>query len=255
MAKRIIVKVGTNVISNAEGELDEGVMKHIVEHIVRLREGGKQVVLVTSGAVGAGKSIFSKRPTGSPVVQKQLYAAVGQVKLMARYAELFGRHGYSCAQVLATKEDFRDDAHYENMENCFNALLPDGVVPIVNENDVVATAELMFTDNDELAGLVATQLQADALIIFTGTNGVLDSTGKTVLEVSEENAGSVESFITNDTSGSGRGGMRTKFNVARRLAQQGTEVFIANGKQLSALDEILAGKTVATHFIARPRTP
>jgi len=255
MVKRVIVKVGTGVITNAEGEVDEKILGRIVEQIVRLRESGAQVVLVTSGAVGAGKSILSKRPTGTPVVQKQLYAAIGQVKLMGLYADFFGRHGYLCAQVLATKEDFRDDMHFSNMQNCFNALLLDGVVPIVNENDVVATEELMFTDNDELAALIVTQLNAHALVIFTSTDGILDEQGETVREVNGQNAPIVEKLITGEVSGSGRGGMRTKFDVAHSLAQKGVEVFIANGKKSYPLEDILASKAPATHFVAQKKTP
>ena len=250
MYKRIVVKVGTGVISNAKGQLDEGVLKGIVDQIVHLREKKVEVVLVTSGAVGAGKSILSPKSTGSPVIEKQLYAAVGQVKLMTTYAQLFGQHGYSCAQVLATKEDFRDEMHYENMKNCFNALLPDGVVPIVNENDVVATTELMFTDNDELAALVVAQLKADALIILTSTDGILDANKKTVPEVRADNTAEVMNCITPDTSSGGRGGMRTKFAMALELAKKGTGVYVANGKSENVLTEILAGIPQGTKFIA-----
>lgn len=248
MYKRIIVKVGTGVLSKVTGQLDESVLEKLVDQIVHLRERGVQVVLVTSGAVGAGKSILSKPDAGSPVIEKQLYAAVGQVKLMTMYADLFGRHGYSCAQVLATKEDFRDEMHYENMRNCFNALLPDGVVPVVNENDVVATAELMFTDNDELAGLVVSQLEADALIILTSTNGILDREGRTVTEVNVGNEGEVRGYITQEASAAGRGGMRTKFDIARGLAQKGADVYIANGKEPTVLLDIFDGKSRGTRF-------
>jgi glutamate 5-kinase len=248
MSKRIVVKVGTSVVSNDAGELDQDSLKGLVDQIVQLREKGVQVVLVTSGAVGAGKGIISNGKTGSPVVQKQLYAAFGQVKLLSTYAELFGRHGYSCVQVLATKEDFRDDMHSENMKNCFNALLPDGVVPIVNENDVVATTELMFTDNDELAGLVVSLLKADTLIILTTTDGVLDPNKKTVPEVHAENREEVAGCITDDTSTAGRGGMRTKFNIASQLSKQGAVVYIANGRSKNVLTDIFAGKARGTRF-------
>ncbi|HEV3245044.1 MAG TPA: glutamate 5-kinase [Candidatus Paceibacterota bacterium] len=250
MGKRIVVKVGTGVVSDDSGELDEDILKGLVDQIVHLREKGAQVVLVTSGAVGAGKSILSKRSTGSPVVQKQLYAAVGQVKLMGIYARLFAQHGYACAQVLATKEDFRDDMHYENMKNCLNALLPDGVVPIVNENDVIATAELMFTDNDELAGLVVSQLEADTLVILTSTDGILDREKKSVQEVRTDNVDEVSQYITDDTSSAGRGGMRTKFVIAAELSKRGTTVYIANGKSPNVLLDIFMGVPRGTRFVA-----
>jgi glutamate 5-kinase len=250
MSRRIVIKVGTGVVSNDAGELDQEILKRLVDQIVQLREKGAQVVLVTSGAVGAGKGILSKVHTGSPVVQKQLYAAVGQVKLMSIYAQLFERHGYSCAQVLATKEDFRDETHYENMKNCLNALLPDGVVPIINENDVVATAELMFSDNDELAGLVVSQLEADTLIILTTTDGILDAEKKTVPEVRADNRREVESFITDGTSSNGRGGMRTKFAIATELSQRGVEVYIASGRSGQVLMDIFSGTSRGTKFAA-----
>lgn len=250
MYKRIIVKVGTGVVSKASGQLDESVLSGLVDQIVQLRDNGSEVVLVTSGAVGAGKGILPSRAVGSQVVEKQLYAAVGQVKLMSTYAELFGRHGYLCAQVLATKEDFRDDVHYENMKNCFNAMLPGGIVPVVNENDVVATTELVFTDNDELAALVVAQLNADVLVILTSTDGILDADGKTVSEVNAENAHRVEEYITDGISASGRGGMQTKFKIARQLSQSGTEVYIVNGKTSGAILDILKEASKGTHFKA-----
>jgi glutamate 5-kinase len=249
MSNRIVVKVGTGVVSNDSGELDQDILKRLVEQIVHLREKGTQVVLVTSGAVGAGKSILSKCETGSPVVQKQLYAAVGQVKLMSTYAQLLGGHGYSCAQVLATKEDFRDEMHCENMKNCLNALLPDGVIPIVNENDVVATTELMFTDNDELAGLVVSLLEADTLVILTSTDGILDPNKKTVPEVRADNREEVAKYINGDRSSGGRGGMHTKFAVAAELSKQGTVVYIANGKSENVLTDIFAEVPRGTKFL------
>src|SRR6185503_11933247 len=147
----------------------------------------------------------------SETVRKQIFAAVGQVKLMTAYSELFAKNDYHCAQVLATKEDFRDDMHYQNMQNCFEGLLLDHVIPIVNENDVVATTELLFTDNDELAGLVAKQLKADSLIIMTSTDGILDDSKKTVTEVNSENIERVARYINPDRSIGGRGGMISKF--------------------------------------------
>ena len=251
MYKRTVVKIGTGALSTPSGELDIHVLGEIVSQIVLLREKGMEVVLVTSGAVGAGKSMLSKREGTTAVIEKQLYAAVGQVKLMNIYSELFEKHGYMCAQVLATKEDFRDEVHYQNMKNCLNALLPDGIVPIVNENDVVATTELMFTDNDELAGLIAEQLEADVLIVLTTTNGVLDADGNTVSEVSTENAAQVLGYINEEASATGRGGMRTKFNVAKGLSEKGIRVYIADGKAKNVLADISEGRACGTCFLPR----
>ena len=246
--KRIIIKIGTKVLSREDGTLDIEFLSHMVEQIVKLRKTGAQVVLVTSGAVGAGKGLISLQDIKSEAVQKQIFAAVGQVKLMTTYAESFAKHKYHCAQVLATKEDFRDKEHYVNMQNCFEGLLLDNVIPIVNENDVVATTELLFTDNDELAGLVAKQLKADSLVILTNTEGILDDTKKTVPEVNQSNIKIVEGYIKPDKSTAGRGGMTSKFNTAKELAEQGTIVYIVNGKRTNVLIELMDGIQTGTKF-------
>ncbi len=251
--ERIIIKIGTKVLSREDKTLDVGFLARLVEEVVHLRKKGAQVVLVTSGAVGAGKSLLSQNDAQSETVRKQVFAAVGQVKLMATYAELFGKHGYLCAQVLATKEDFRDTEHYLNMQHCFEGLLLDNVVPIVNENDVVATTELLFTDNDELAGLVAKQLKADTLIILTGTDGILDDAKQTIREVSEANAEVVAKFISPDTSTGGRGGMLSKFTVARELAKAGVTVWIVNGKREERLAQLATQDFVGTKFLTESR--
>lgn len=249
MYKRIVVKIGTKVLTHADGTLDTEFLGTIVAQIVELRKTGIELILVTSGAGGAGKSLLTLNHIESEVVQKQVFAAVGQVKLMSTYAELFGAHNYYCAQVLATKEDFRDEEHYKNMQNCFEGLLLDNVVPIVNENDVVATTELMFTDNDELAGLVAKQLNASALIILTSTDGILDTDKHTVFEVTASNIETVASYITPDKSTGGRGGMASKFAVAKELSQKGIAVHIVNGTSQNILQHVIEGKKVGTTFI------
>jgi len=249
--KRIVVKIGTKVLTTDTGTLDEEFLAHLVEQIVELRKKGLQVVLVTSGAGGAGRSLFSLHDIESEVVKKQVFAAVGQVKLMTIYAELFGKYGYYCAQVLATKEDFRDEEHYKNMQNCFEGLLLDNVIPIVNENDVVATTELMFTDNDELAGLVAKQLAVDALLILTSTDGILDNNKNMVPEVTPLNSKEVADYINPDKSTSGRGGMTSKFAVASELSRKGIAVHIVNGKSENILQHIVEGQKIGTTFSAQ----
>ncbi|TSC86535.1 MAG: glutamate 5-kinase [Parcubacteria group bacterium Gr01-1014_8] len=242
------MKVGTGVVSKESGELDLNIFRHLVEQVVALRNKGMEVVIVTSGAVGAGKSVLTPKGINSEVIRKQVLAAVGQAKLMNIYADLFSKHGYLCAQVLTTKQDFRDEEHYANMKNCFKALLMDSVVPIVNENDVVATTELMFTDNDELAGLVATQLEADLFVILTTSDGILDSDKKTIPEINLSNSASVSGHITGEISAFGRGGMRSKFTIAKQLAKNGIAVYITNGKKKNALIHSIDGKAGGTYF-------
>jgi len=153
--KKVVVKLGTNVLTRTNGALDITSISHIVDQIVQLKQQGIEVILVSSGAVGAGRSAIQLSKNLNKIVQRQVYSAIGQIHLLNLYNNLFGNHQIFCAQVLATKEDFRDRTHYLNMKNCFQALLRDNVIPIVNENDVISVNELMFTDNDELAGLIA----------------------------------------------------------------------------------------------------
>ena len=251
--KRIIVKIGTSVISGADGRLREHVLKHLVDQTALLRKKGVEVIIVTSGAVGVGRGLIKLHDSES-VVAKQVFAAVGQVKLMSTYSEYFAEHGFACAQVLATKEDFRDKEHYQNMKNCITNLLRDNVVPVVNENDVVAVAELVFTDNDELAGLIAEQLNVDAVIILTTVEGVFagnpKSAGtKVIQEISVSDVGSYEKYITEDKSSFGRGGMLTKFNIAKKLAKQGIASHIVNGHRENVLLDTVAGKKIGTKFL------
>ncbi len=255
MYKRVIIKVGTKVLSAEDGSLDGGVLKHLVQQISEIKKKGVEVVLITSGAMGAGRSLITLKHA-EKVAEKQVLAAVGQVKLMSMYSELFGQQGEICAQVLATKEDFRDKAHYFNMRTCFENLLKNGVVPVVNENDVVATTELLFTDNDELAGLVASQLNADAVVILTSVEGFLtgdpkDPSSELIPEIDFNNIHALEQYISPDKTAFGRGGMLTKFHIAKKLTLHGVTVFFANGKRKDALLDILSGKKIGTKFISR----
>ncbi len=253
MYKRVIVKIGSGVISK-EGRFDTQVVEHIVEQIVSLNKIGVEIVLITSGAVAIGKGILKLSDKADDIVQKQVFASVGQVKLMSFYADIFGKCGYICAQVLVTKEDFRDRQHYLNMKNCLENLLQDNVIPVVNENDVIAITELIFTDNDELAGLIASQLDADAVIILTSVNGVFDGNpndpkSQIIPEIDFSKSPSFKKYITNDKSASGRGGMHTKFGIAKKLATQGITTHIANGKRQNAIVDLVEGKSVGTKFI------
>ena len=160
----------------------------------------------------------------------------------------FCETSYHCAQVLATKEDFRDEEHFLNMQNCFEGLLLDNVIPIVNENDVVATTELLFTDNDELAGLVAKQLKADKLIILTNIEGILDGSNETVFEVNPLNTETVAMYITPDTSTSGRGGWSPNSRLAKELSEKGIQVHIVNGRRGNVLLDVVEGVRTGTQF-------
>ncbi|MEI6650891.1 MAG: glutamate 5-kinase [Candidatus Moraniibacteriota bacterium] len=254
MYHRIVVKVGTKVLSGDDGLLDALTIENIVRQISALKKRGVEIVLVTSGAVGSGRAVMGKTIGQETIEDKQVFAAVGQVRLMETYSELFRESGYACAQVLVTKEDFRDRNHYQNMRRCFLNLLRDGIVPIVNENDVIAIRELVFTDNDELAGLVAAQLQADALVILTSVDGILsgspsDPSAKTIPRITVEDLTDARRHITTDKTAAGRGGMLSKFTVAKRLALSGIAVHIADGRKRNVIRDILDEKRIGTTIV------
>ena len=205
--------------------------------------------------MGAGRQVLSSLSKSlSRVERRQLWAAVGQPKLLQLYINNFEKSAIHVAQILATKEDFRDRKHYLNMRNCFRALLNENVIPIVNENDTIAVDELMFTDNDELASLVASMMGASALYILTNVDGVYqghpkDPDSKVIPTISHDSA---PLQVFSQTSSFGRGGMATKYRMSKRLASTGIDVFIANGKRPNVLTDIYRGKKVGTHFIAKP---
>ena len=175
MGKRIVVKIGSQVLCGPDGTLNREVLSNLVSQLVALKTDGWQILLVSSGAVAAGSNLAADLTRVSdPVARKQVMAATGQVRLMEIYRELFAQHGMNTAQVLATKSDFQTRRHYLNMRGCVEALLTAGIVPVVNENDVVSITELMFTDNDELAGLLAGMVNARLLCLLSTVPGVYD---------------------------------------------------------------------------------
>lgn len=251
--QKLVVKVGTNVLSQDTGLLDIDVIEQLVEDIATLKAQGVQVILVSSGAVGSGRGVIHLPDKTPTVTARQILAAVGQVRLMNTYAELFIKHELLCAQVLVTKEDFRDRRHYLNMQNCLEGLLAQGIVPIVNENDVVSVTELMFTDNDELSGLLSSMIQANALVILTNVDGIYDgnpnNTASKLIPTIDTRKLDLENFIAPEKSSFGRGGMLTKAGIAHKLSLVGITVRIANGKKPHILLEIAKGMPVGTTFV------
>ena len=254
MYKRIVVKVGSAVITRKQS-VNHKVLSNLVAQIAKLHTEGVEIVLVSSGAVATGKGLLTIDNSAHEIVQKQAYSAVGQIALMTHYAELFSAHTLTCAQVLATKEDFRDRQHYFNMRNCLQNLLHSGVIPIMNENDVIAVSELIFTDNDELAGLVASQLNADALVLLTSIDGVLNgdpddptSSVVPVIDVDTDVDIDVDSYVHTKRSATGRGGMHTKLRIAKKLARTGIATHIANGMHANTLEDIMHNIPTGTFF-------
>ena len=259
--KRIIVKLGSQVLCNEDGTLNAPVMSSLANQIGILGKQGWQVVLVSSGAVASGIGVMQSEPGAQslrripdPVTRKQALAAAGQVRLMETWRQHFNMHGLTVAQVLASKSDFQTRRHYLNMRGCIEALLDCGIIPIVNENDVVAITELMFTDNDELAGLLAGMVKAELLCLLSTVPGVFDRTpdqpGCRYINRWDDDKHEVEEIVQRGTSNLGRGGMHSKISVARKTANLGSEVVIADGTAKDILLTIASGGEVGTRFPA-----
>ncbi len=251
--KRIVIKIGSNVLTRADGHVDVTQMSALVDQVVWLRQNGHQVILVSSGAVACGRSILHTAHQLDSVEQRQLFSALGQVKLMELYYDLFREHGIHCGQVLTMKKNFQSEEERQNQRQCVEVMLENGVVPIVNENDTVAITELMFTDNDELSGLMATMMQAEALIILSNIDGIYDrepAAPAPSLITLFQAATVAASFVQQKKSSAGRGGMTSKLNIARTVAAQGISVTIANGKRPNILIDLIerAQETPHTAF-------
>lgn len=251
---RIIIKVGSNVLSRKDGSLDITQISALVDQISELRKQGYEIILVSSGAVAAGKSMTKPKGKLDLVSARQLYSAVGQVRLINQYYTLFDNYDLACGQVLATKENFATRRHYLNQRNCMTVMLENGVIPIVNENDTISVNELMFTDNDELSGLVATMMNCKSLIILSNIDGIYngnpnDKNSQVIKEI-DTTKDNIEEYIQTTKSSAGRGGMQTKYNIARKIAEEGVEVIIANGKKENILLDLVNNPdTICTRFI------
>jgi glutamate 5-kinase len=239
----IVVKIGSNLLTRDDGMLNVARMAHFVDQIAALQKKGVRVILVSSGAVAAGRAEAEPQKKHDTVSRRQLWSAVGQVKLINRYADLFREHGLTCAQVLTTKENFSDRQHYLNMRNCINTLLESGVVPVINENDAISVTELMFTDNDELSGLIASMMDVEALFLLTNVDGVYrgnpGTPGSELIRHIAAGETISEELVSAEKSNFGRGGMLTKSTIASKLAGQGVAVFIANGNRLNILSDLM----------------
>lgn len=251
---KIAVKIGSNVLTRKDGTLDITRMSALVDQIAELHKAGVEVILISSGAVASGRSEIRASKKLDSVDQRQLFSAVGQAKLINRYYELFREHKIHVGQVLTTKENFGTRRHYLNQKNCMTVMLQNGVIPIVNENDTISVSELMFTDNDELSGLIASMMDAQALIILSNIDGIYNgspSDPETSVIAEVEHGKDLSDYVQTEKSGFGRGGMITKTNIARKVADEGITVIIANGKRDNILVNLLRNPdtTVCTRFI------
>lgn len=252
---RIAVKIGSNVLTRPDGALDVTRMSALVDQVAELHRKGIEIVLISSGAVASGRSEIKVGRKLDPVSARQLYSAVGQAKLINRYYELFREHGMRCGQVLTTKENFSSRTHYLNQKHCMEVMLANKVIPIVNENDTISVTELMFTDNDELSGLIATMMGMDALIILSNIDGIFNGDpndpGCSVIREIGCGGEDLSDYVQTSRSSFGRGGMLTKCRIARKVADEGITVIIANGKRDNILPRLLSKKeeVVSTRFI------
>ena len=253
-AARIVVKLGTGVLTDSRKQPDLVQLTQLAAQITALHGQGKEVVVVSSGAVGAGMGAlgFAKRPT--ELSDLQACAAVGQPRLMAMYEKLFGEAGCGVAQVLLTHYDLEHHERHLNARNTLVTLLRHGIVPIINENDAISVTELKFGDNDKLSALVACLLPADALIILTTVDGLLENFGKanprTVSVV--ENLATVEKMAKGTDSETAVGGMASKLQAARMVVRSGIPMVIASGRKKGVLARVLEGAVEGTLFVAQP---
>lgn len=254
--KRIVIKIGSSSITHSKtGHISVSKMEKFVRQIADLKNSGKEVVLVTSGAQAVGVSALnlSERPTN--IEEKQAIAAVGQASLMTLYQKLFREYNNIVGQVLITKDLLEHSSRKQNAINTFNALLHMGVIPIVNENDTVATEEIEFGDNDTLSAIVSELINADLLILLSDIDGLYDSdprnnsNAQLIDKVQEINV-NIERMASGSTSKVGTGGMSTKIQAARIATSNGIDMIIANANTEHIIERIINGEIIGTIFWA-----
>ena len=262
LAKRIVVKFGTQVVLDAEGRPALSRLYGLMETVAELRRQGGQPVVVSSGAVGLGARQLGIKPR--ELAHKQACAAAGQGQLMSIYQEGFARMGLCAAQVLLTEDDFSDPIRHANLRHTLDTLLELGAIPVLNENDTVSTLELersfnghtpVFSDNDHLSALVANHLEADLLVLLSDVTALHTRNPELhpdATPLTEVPFGAKLQVDLKGTSGRGRGGMVSKVEAARVAARAGVPVVLASGLVFRILDQILAGDPVGTLFLAAP---
>lgn len=248
--KRIVVKVGSNVLTRKDGKLDVTRMSALVDQIAWLRQHDHEVILVSSGAMASGRGEIKVDHLLDSVEQRQLFSAVGQVKLVGLYYDLFREFDIHIGQVLTMKENFEPGEQYQNQQACMKVMLENDVLPIVNENDTVSVTELMFTDNDELSGLIAQMMNVETLILLSNIDGIFtthpdDPAAQLIREVAPGR--DLSEYIQPEKSAFGRGGMHSKYTTATKVSQAGIRVIIANGERDNILVDLVNNKEEVPH--------
>lgn len=264
-ARRIVIKVGTNVVMRDDGRLALSQLYGIAESVARLRQQGRDLLMVSSGAVGLGMERIGLRNRPTELSQIQACAAIGQSRLMAIYDDAFDKLGCRTAQVLLTEDDFRDPQRYSNLRSTLASLLTLGVIPVINENDTVSTAELdhptdspgrerVFGDNDKLSALVMTHIEADLLLLLSDVDGLYTSDPTTEGSQLVSQVPAINDEVRNfaqGKNGRGRGGMATKLEAARIATETNGMAVIANGRLPNVIERVCAGEVVGTLFLPR----
>jgi glutamate 5-kinase len=254
-AKTLVVKIGTNVLSRDDDTLDTERIEILAEQIHRVRQTGRRVVVVSSGAVGAGVGLLAlgKRPKDLPHLQAA--AATGQAHMIRQYDECLRKHGYHAAQLLLTANDFKSRKRYLNVRNTLLTLFEYHVIPIINENDTVSVAEIKFGDNDRLAAMVTNLMDAPLLVILSVVEGLYDGDptepGSRCIPLVKDWDNALLNLARPEKSTRGTGGMQSKLDAVRAATAVGENVIIASGRRPGVLDSVLAGEEVGTLFLAR----
>ena len=256
MKQRIVVKVGSNVLTRQDGKLDVTRMSALVDQIAWLRQHDYEVILVSSGAMASGRGELKVDHDMDSVEQRQLFSALGQAKLIGLYYDLFREYHMHVGQVLTMKENFEPGEQYENQRACMTVMLEHDVLPIVNENDTVSVTELMFTDNDELSGLIAGMMDSDTLILLSNIDGIYtgqpdDPASQLIRNV--DPGTDLSKYIQTEKSAFGRGGMHSKYTTANKISQEGIRVIIANGERENILVDLIQKKQEIPHTEFSPK--
>ncbi len=251
---RIVVKVGTSTLAHKTGNINIRHVEELCKVLSDLKNAGHDIILVSSGAIGMGVGKLSLKSRPDDMATKQAAAAVGQCELMYIYDKYFSEYNHNIAQILLTAPDLEDDVRYTNIKNTMTRLLELGVMPVINENDTVATDEIAVGDNDTLGSIVAVCMNADVLVLLSDIDGLYSAdphTNPDAVLISEirEITPEIEALGGGSNSGLGTGGMATKLSAAKRCVKNGTDVVIANGSAPAVLYDIAEGKQVGTRFI------
>ena len=259
-AKRVVVKIGTNTVCRSDGTIDQDYLEDVARQVRELRERGAQAIVVTSGAIGTGSAEMGLDGRNKDMAMKQACAAVGQAILMMAWRDAFRLHGMTAGQVLLTYGSFSNRARYLDLKKAIDELFRLGAVPVVNENDVIATDEIdeVFGDNDKLSALVASKMDADLLILLTDVDGLYDRNPETdpdarLIPTVDEITKDIERIAGSRKNERSTGGMRTKINAAKITMESGCNMIIANGHEPNVIVRIVDGEEMGTLFTPHVR--